>query len=468
MARRAYVPRVPELLRSGAFTIREGEPTTSVADHDAIKEKFRKLYGARAVSLEPAAGAPHGAKALKVGCVLSGGQAAGGHNCICGLWDYLEAHAPGSQLLGFVGGPKGVMVNEKRVLDAATIDAFRNSGGFTMLASGRDKIESAEQLAQAVATARACELDGLIVIGGDDSNTNAAVLAEHFAGAGLKTRVVGLPKTIDGDLKNEHCEVSFGFDTAAKLYAELVGNIMADCESSRKYYHFIRLMGREASHLTLEVALQTRPTVCLIGEEVKAEKMSLAQITDQIADAVEARAAKGRNYGVVLIPEGLVDFIPEMGALIAEINEVLARDGAAADGGMASKLSKGSAALFEYLPAEIREQLMLERDPHGNVQARRRAPLTRPSPPPPPPAPSCRREIERDVTRCCLAATRRWRRSSRSVCSARSSRPSSRSARGTPPPSPRSSTTSATRGGARRRPTSTATTAPRSGSPPAR
>ena len=322
--RRAYKPNVPPLLLSGEYTARAGEPTTSLADCEAVAQRFPNLYGSRGVELVPGGAAvAHGP--LRIGCVLSGGQAAGGHNCICGLWDYLQARAAdGSALIGFTGGPMGVMTGAHAELDARTIDRFRNTGGFTMLSSGRDKIESEAQLAQAVGTARSLRLDGLVVIGGDDSNTNAAVLAEEFTRAGLGTRVVGLPKTIEGDLKTEACETSFGFDTAAKLYAELVGNIMSDCESSTKYYHFIRLMGREASHLTLEVALQTQPTVALIGEEVRSQGSSLAAIVRLLADAVAERAAAGLGYGVVLIPEGLVEFIGEVSALIGEINEVLA------------------------------------------------------------------------------------------------------------------------------------------------
>ena len=367
---------MPAMLSSGKFTLAEGKPTTALANHDEIKKKFPTLYGGKDVKLVPAAAAVKHAP-LKVGCVLSGGQAAGGHNCICGLFDYLAEFAPGSTLYGFLGGPKGVMTNSARVLDASTIDEYRNTGGFTMLASGRDKIEKPEEFKMAADTARARGLDGLVVIGGDDSNTNAAVLAEHFKGEGLKTRVIGLPKTIDGDLKNEHCETSFGFDTAAKLFAELVGNIMVDCESSAKYYHFIRLMGREASHLTLEVALRTQPTICFIGEEVKAKGQTLAALTALIADTVADRAAKGMEYGVILIPEGLVDFVPEMGALIREINEVLARREAMDDSNsyegntadtISDELTIASATVYDYLPDAIKQQLLLDRDPHGNVQ----------------------------------------------------------------------------------------------------
>lgn len=312
--RRKYLPVVPPLLCGKVEKRLDAEPTTCVANADEIARRFPRLYGQPVVHLEPASvvGSAADRMPLRVGCVLSGGQAAGGHNCIVGLFDFLRDHHPGSTLYGFKGGPKGVMTGEHFVLDAETVDLYRNSGGFTMLSSGRDKIESEEQFHMAVQTAKTHQLDGLIVIGGDDSNTNACVLAERYAEEGLTTRVVGLPKTIDGDLKNEHVEVSFGFDTAAKLYAEMVGNIMVDCTSSRKYYHFVRLMGREASHLTLEVALRTHPNLVFVGEEVKKLGLTLGQITAQAADMVAERAKAGMDYGVVLIPEGLIDFIPEV------------------------------------------------------------------------------------------------------------------------------------------------------------
>eukprot|EP00967_Tisochrysis_lutea_P092485 scaffold133363_cov26-Tisochrysis_lutea.AAC.1 len=391
--RRAYTPEVPPVLGSTVQKRLDAEPTTCVANEAEIKSRFPNLYGQPVVHLEPAMAVGVAAERmpLRVGCVLSGGQAAGGHNCIVGLFDYLRDHHPGSTLYGFTGGPKGVMVNAYSILTDEVIDKYRNSGGFTMLSSGRDKIESEEQFQMAVETARANQLDGLIVIGGDDSNTNACVLAERYAAEGLTTRVVGLPKTIDGDLKNEHVEVSFGFDTAAKLYAEMVGNIMVDCTSSRKYYHFVRLMGREASHLTLEVALRTHPNLVFVGEEVKKLKLTLAQITTQAADMVAERAAAGMDYGVILIPEGLIDFIPEVGALIAELNDLLAkRDESAADRSqpaeqwVVGRLSTASHAVFTLLPDAIRSQLLLDRDPHGNVQVRFRpcCALKRPRTPP--------------------------------------------------------------------------------------
>lgn len=363
---------VPPLLRGRVEKKLGNEvPTTSLANEDEIARRFPNLFGKPLVNLvasaEQAAGGP-----LHIGCVLSGGQAAGGHNCIVGIFDYLQEHFPGSTLYGFTDGPKGVMTNSYIVLEKPTIDRYRNSGGFDMLCAGRDKIESEAQFQMAVRTARENKLDGLVVIGGDDSNTNACLLAERFAAEGLATRVIGLPKTIDGDLKNKHCEVSFGFDTASKLYAELVGNIMVDCQSSRKYYHFIRLMGREASHLTLEVALRTQPNLVFIGEEVRSLRLTLAQVTEQLADMACERAARGLEYGVVLIPEGLIDFIPEVGALIAELNDVLAKhEGAAAATAaetIEASLSPTSLATYQMLPESIRAQLLLDRDPHGNVQ----------------------------------------------------------------------------------------------------
>jgi diphosphate--fructose-6-phosphate 1-phosphotransferase len=368
---------VPPLLLGRVQKV-EGAPTTCVADQEVIKARFPSLFGQPIVSLvsdaSPASGdAPR--RPLRVGCVLSGGQAAGGHNCICGLFDYVTTHYPGSTVYGFLGGPKGIMTNSYKLLDRATIDAHRNSGGFTMLASGRDKIETADQFDRATATARLHDLDGLVVIGGDDSNTNACLLAEHYKCEGLKTSVIGLPKTIDGDLKNEHCETSFGFDTAAKLYAELVGNIMVDCMSSGKYFHIVRLMGREASHLTLEVALQTQPNMAFVGEEVRAKGLTLSQIVEQMADLVIERRARGLEYGVILVPEGLVEFIPEVGALMRELNEMLAgRDDSSnsytgvTEDAVDEVLTPASADVYNLLPHQIRSQLLLDRDPHGNVQ----------------------------------------------------------------------------------------------------
>ncbi|CAN4083727.1 unnamed protein product [Withania somnifera] len=300
--------------------------------------------------------------------VLSGGQAPGGHNVISGIFDYLQNHCKGSTMCGFRGGPAGVMKGKYVVLTPEYIYPYRNQGGFDMICSGRDKIETPEQFKQAEETAKKLDLDGLVVIGGDDSNTNACLLAENFRSKNLKTRVIGCPKTIDGDLKSKEVPTSFGFDTACKIYAEMIGNVMIDARSTGKYYHFVRLMGRAASHITLECALQTHPNITLIGEEVFAKKLTLKNVTDYIADVVCKRAESGYNYGVILIPEGLIDFIPEVQQLIAELNEILAHDVVDEAGLWKKKLTPQCLELFELLPLAIQEQLLLERDPHGNVQ----------------------------------------------------------------------------------------------------
>ena len=310
--------------------------------------------------------------ALRVGCVLSGGQAAGGHNVIVGIYDYIKKIHKNSQLFGFKNGPKGIFTGDYTELTPNEIDYFRNRGGFDMICSGRDKIEKPEQFEKSLKYCESLKLDGLVVIGGDDSNTNAALLAEYFLKQGSKIRVVGCPKTIDGDLKNEFVEVSFGFDTACKTYSECIGSIMADTLSSKKYYHFIRLMGRSASHIALECALLTRPTHAFIGEEVEQKKQTLRQLVEGLVNTITQRAAAGRNYGVVLIPEGLIEFIPEMNVLITQINSILAgeqeQDPNAVRELVKSKLTPESLKLFEFLPSEIASQLLLDRDPHGNVQ----------------------------------------------------------------------------------------------------
>ncbi|KAG5545622.1 hypothetical protein RHGRI_017944 [Rhododendron griersonianum] len=326
---------------------------------------------------------------LKIGVVLSGGQAPGGHNVICGIFDYLQGRTNGSTLYGFKGGPAGIMKCKYIELTTDFIHPYRNQGGFDMICSGRDKIETPEQFQQAEETALKLDLDGLVVIGGDDSNTNACHLAEYFRSKNLKSRVIGCPKTIDGDLKCKEVPTSFGFDTACKIYAEMIGNVMIDARSTGKYYHFVRLMGRAASHITLECALQTHPNITIIGEEgwvcdyareefsipmaislmqVAAKKETLKNVTDYITDIICKRAELGYNYGVILIPEGLIDFIPEVQQLIAELNEILAHDVVDKSGVWKKKLRSQSRQLFELLPQAIQEQLLLERDPHGNVQ----------------------------------------------------------------------------------------------------
>lgn len=367
-----YVPPQPDVLK-GAFKAVNGAVARPA---DArVTEAFPKLAGIPHVSLQssggPLAAAPGADRALNIGVVLSGGQAPGGHNVIAGIFDLLARRRPGSRLFGFLNGPRGIVQGDAREITSAALAPFRNQGGFNIIGSGRDKIESAEQLAAAATTARNMELDGLVVIGGDDSNTNAAVLAEYFLAKGLKTSVVGVPKTIDGDLKNDDVPISFGFDTACKVYSEMIGNIMIDAASARKYYHFVRLMGRSASHIALEAALQTHPQAALISEEVAAHGSSLADITKQLADMVAARADAGKNYGVVLVPEGLIECVPEVGVLIGELNELLAGGGDGSAAAVAPRLSPASRAVFEMFPAALQAELLEERDPHGNVQVAR-------------------------------------------------------------------------------------------------
>nr|KJB67273.1 hypothetical protein B456_010G184300 [Gossypium raimondii] len=359
---------VPSVLRS-PFKIVDGPASSAAGNPDEIAKLFPNLFGQPSSMLVPNGVDNIGSdQKLKIGVVLSGGQAPGGHNVISGIFDYLQERAPGSTLYGFKGGPAGIMKGKYVELTADYIYPYRNQGGFDMICSGRDKIETPEQFKQAEETAAKLDLDGLVVIGGDDSNTNACLLAENFRSKNLKTRVIGCPKTIDGDLKCKEVPTSFGFDTACKIYAEMIGNVMIDARSTGKYYHFVRLMGRAASHITLECALQTHPNITIIGEEVAAKKLTLKNVTDYMVDVICKRAELGYNYGVILIPEGLIDFIPEVQQLIAELNEILAHDVVDENGLWKKKLTDQSLKLFEFLPQAIQEQLMLERDPHGNVQ----------------------------------------------------------------------------------------------------
>ncbi|KAK3021746.1 hypothetical protein RJ639_045689 [Escallonia herrerae] len=349
---------LPSVLKS-SFHVVDGPHSSAAGNPDEIAKLFPNVFGQPSEMLVAGdSEEPASEQSLKIGVVLSGGQAPGGHN----------DRTKGSTLYGFKGGPAGIMKCKYVELTTDFVYPYRNQGGFDMICSGRDKIETPEQFKQAEETALKLNLDGLVVIGGDDSNTNACLLAENFRGQDMKTCVIGCPKTIDGDLKCKEVPTSFGFDTACKIYAEMIGNVMTDARSTGKYYHFVRLMGRAASHITLECALQTHPNITIIGEEVAAQKQTLKSVTDYITDIICKRAELGYNYGVILIPEGLIDFIPEVQQLIAELNEILAHDVVDEDGQWKKKLRSQSHQLFELLPQAIQEQLLLERDPHGNVQ----------------------------------------------------------------------------------------------------
>ncbi|MBR2599464.1 MAG: diphosphate--fructose-6-phosphate 1-phosphotransferase [Erysipelotrichaceae bacterium] len=378
-ARYQYQPKLPGMLRNGVseICVEEGEPTQSVADQEKIRELFPNTYGKKEIVFKKGQNTSKAGKQV-VGVILSGGQAPGGHNVICGLYDALKATSKDNVLYGFKNGPIGILNDDYVVFDDEFINEYRNTGGFDIIGSGRTKLETEEQFEVAAEVCRKHGINAIVIIGGDDSNTNAAVLAEYFAAHKTGVQVIGCPKTIDGDLKNDDIECSFGFDTATKTYSELIGNIERDANSAKKYWHFIKVMGRSASHVALECALQTQPNICLVGEEVAAKKMSLNEIAEYITDSVANRAAKGMNFGVAIIPEGIVEFIPEFSVLIAEINELLA--GAKADEFNALPtwqekyefIEKGitpeSMKVFALLPQGIQQQLFLERDPHGNVQ----------------------------------------------------------------------------------------------------
>lgn len=376
-ARAAYQPKLPPVLTEcGPFAAaRLGDPTQSVADQAKIKELFPDTYGMPAITFVK--GTAFDAKAIKVAVILSGGQAPGGHNVISGLFDGLKAINPDNQLFGFLGGPSGLIDDKYIILDEKTIDEYRNTGGFDIICSGRTKLETTEQFEKVAANCKAHGISAIVIIGGDDSNTNACTLAQYMIAQKTGVQVIGCPKTIDGDLKNEWIEVSFGFDTATKVYSELIGNIMRDANSARKYWHFIKLMGRSASHIALECALQTHPTACIISEEVEKNKTSLKEIADSLTKLVIDRAANKMKFGVVLIPEGLVEFIPEMKSLISALNDLLAekaqefeaQPGPDAKAAFVAKLLKPeNAETLASLPAAIRNQLLGDRDPHGNVQ----------------------------------------------------------------------------------------------------
>ena len=379
IARYQYSPKLPGMLRNGIseICVKNGAPTESVADQEKIKALFPNTYGKNEITFEKGENTSPAKKQI-VGVILSGGQAPGGHNVVSGLYDALKATSKENELYGFKGGPSGLIDDDYIVFTDEYINQYRNTGGFDIIGSGRTKLETEEQFKIVAENCKKHGITAIVIIGGDDSNTNAAVLAEYFAANNTGVQVIGCPKTIDGDLKNEDIECSFGFDTATKTYSELIGNIERDANSAKKYWHFVKVMGRSASHVALECALETQPNICLIGEEVAAKKMSLAQITDYIADSVAARAAKGMNFGLAIIPEGIVEFVPEFSMLIAEINELLAGSKADAFNALATweekyafiknGLTSEAFKVFEILPAGIQQQLFLERDPHGNVQ----------------------------------------------------------------------------------------------------
>ncbi len=378
-ARYEYQPKLPGMLRNGIsdICVKDGAATQSVADQDKIKALFPNTYGKNEITFQKGANTSV-AKKQVVGVILSGGQAPGGHNVVCGLYDAIKATDKNNVLLGFKGGPSGLIDDDYIEFDDEYINAFRNTGGFDIIGSGRTKLETEEQFKIVTEVAKKHGLTAIVIIGGDDSNTNAAVLAEYMAANNTGVQVIGCPKTIDGDLKNEDIEASFGFDTATKTYSELIGNIERDANSAKKYWHFIKVMGRSASHVALECALETQANICLIGEEVAAKKMSLSAIADYIADAVEKRGNNGENFGVAIIPEGIVEFVPEFSMLIAEINELLAGkkteefnalpDWDAKYDFIKNGLSAAAFDVFKILPQFVQQQLFLERDPHGNVQ----------------------------------------------------------------------------------------------------
>lgn len=373
IARASYQPKLPASLK-GDVVLKEGAATESVADQEEIKNLFPKTYGMPLITFEP--GEKKNYPLKNVGVILSGGQAPGGHNVICGLFDGLKALNPANKLYGFLGGPSG-LVNHKYIeLTKEIVDEYRNTGGFDIIGSGRTKLEETEQYDKGAEICHKLNISAIVIIGGDDSNTNACVLAEYYAQKGEAIQIIGCPKTIDGDLKNEMIETSFGFDTACKVYSELIGNIQRDANSAKKYWHFIRLMGRSASHITLECALQSQPNICIISEEVEAKNLTLSDIVEDIVKVIVHRAEHGLNFGTVLIPEGLIEFIPAMKKLIAELNDLLAHndDFNALETEdekrqyVKGMLSADSAHIYRDLPKGIARQLTLDRDPHGNVQ----------------------------------------------------------------------------------------------------
>ncbi|MCD8378687.1 MAG: diphosphate--fructose-6-phosphate 1-phosphotransferase [Candidatus Gastranaerophilales bacterium] len=377
-----YQPKLPSSLAEGITRLvcKEGSDTESVANQNEIKQLFKNTYGKPTVTFSTSSDLQT-FEQKNVGVILSGGQAPGGHNVIAGLYDALKQANPDNKLYGFLGGPAGIIEGEYVEFNDEYINDYRNTGGFDIIGSGRTKLETEEQFKKSLAVCQKLNISAVVIIGGDDSNTNAALLAEWFAANNSGIQVIGCPKTIDGDLKNEQIEISFGFDTATKTYGELIGNIQRDANSAKKYWHFIKIMGRSASHVALEAALQTQPNITLISEEVEAKKMSLASIIDYMTDIIVKRSENKKNFGIAVIPEGLIEFIPEMGAMIANLNDIMStleKDGNYSAASQSEKfsiientLSSDNSKVFSSLPALIKSQLLMDRDPHGNVQVSR-------------------------------------------------------------------------------------------------
>ena len=375
-----YQPKLPSSLRSGVNSLElvEGSATQSVRDQEQIKELFSNTYGKPTVTFNSTSSSST-SEVKNVGVILSGGQAPGGHNVIAGLYDALKNANSSNKLYGFLGGPSGIIDGKYIEFTDSFIDEYRNTGGFDIIGSGRTKLETEEQFQKSLEVCKKLNISAVVIIGGDDSNTNAALLAEWFVKNNTGIQVIGCPKTIDGDLKNEQIEISFGFDTATKTYAELIGNIQRDANSAKKYWHFIKIMGRSASHVALEAALQTQPNITLISEEVQEKKMSLSSIIDYMTDIIVKRSNNGKNFGIAVIPEGLIEFIPEMGSMISNLNDIMAAletDPSFVNATtirekfdiVENRLDSANAAVYSSLPALIKEQLLADRDPHGNVQ----------------------------------------------------------------------------------------------------
>jgi diphosphate-dependent phosphofructokinase len=377
--RAAYKPKLPDIFKEGnGFLALEGQVTTSVDDEETVKKTFPETYGLPLITFEKSNKKKR--EAVNVAVILSGGQAPGGHNVISGLFDGFKILNENNRLYGFLGGPGGLIENKYKELTGDVIDAYRNTGGFDIIGSGRTKLDKEEQFDEALKNLKALDIKALVIIGGDDSNTNAGILAEYYKKMDAGIQVIGCPKTIDGDLKNEMIEVSFGFDTATKVYSELIGNIARDALSAKKYWHFIKLMGRSASHITLECALKTRPNITLISEEAEEKRMTLGNIVNYMVETIIKRAEQGDNFGIALIPEGLIEFIPDMKVLISELNDIMADKASKLEEMTSTEekqtfiesvLSEEAGGLYASLPLDIRDQLIMDRDPHGNVQVSR-------------------------------------------------------------------------------------------------